>query len=318
MQEKIVDFLKKKQGYVSGDHISHRLGITRQALWKHIQELKDNGYDIAAVPHLGYRLIGLPDRLFTFEVTRDLNTQFIGKRIHYFDSLASTMDMAMQLGMKKAPEGTLVLAEYQTRGWGRLGRNWSSPRYKGIYLSLILRPKMLPERASILTLLCAVSICEAIKAACGLDTQIKWPNDILIDNKKLGGILTELTASTDEIKFMAVGVGLNINNDKKSLVPQATSLKEKKGEVINRVHLLQEILRRIESNYLLFQKKGADFFIEKWRKQSITLGKRIKVQCHKKIIEGVAQDIDTDGGLLIRNDSGVIQKIMAGDVIHCR
>ncbi|MFH1354690.1 MAG: biotin--[acetyl-CoA-carboxylase] ligase [Candidatus Omnitrophota bacterium] len=318
MQEKIIDFLKKKQGYLSGDYISCRLGITRQALWKHIQELKDNGYDIAAVPHLGYKLISLPDRLFTFEVTRDLNTQFIGKRIHYFDSLASTMDMAMQLGMKRAPEGTLVLAEYQTRGRGRLGRDWSSPRYKGIYLSLILRPKMLPQRASILTLLCAVSIWEAIQAITGIDTQIKWPNDILIDNMKLGGILTELIASTDEIKFMVVGIGLNINNDKKSLVPQATSLKEKKGEMISRVRLLQEILRKIECNYLIFQQKGAGLFIEKWRKQSVTLGKRVKVQCHKKVIEGVAQDIDTDGGLLIRNDSGMIQKIMAGDVVHSR
>ncbi len=318
MQEKILDFLKRKQDYISGDQISHRLGITRQALWKHIQELKEAGYDIVAVPHLGYRLISSPDRLFAFEVSRGLNTKFIGRKIYYFDVLTSTMNAAMQLGIKSAPEGALVLAESQTKGKGRLGRSWFSPKYKGIYLSLLLKPEILPASASILTLLAAVSICQAIKEITGLDAEIKWPNDILIGHKKLGGILTELSAEMDKINFVIIGIGLNVNNDKKTLVSAATSLKEQKKENINRISLLQEILRKIEANYLLFREKGAQPIIEKWREYSITLGRRVKVYCHKEHIEGEALDIDRDGGLLVRKDSGLTAKVMAGDVAHCR
>lgn len=318
MQEKILDFLKRKQDYLSGDQISQRLGITRQALWKHIQELREMGYDIVAVPHLGYRLVSCPDRLFPLEISRHLNTKLIGKKIYYFEAVSSTMDISTQLGIKAAPEGTLVLAETQTRGRGRLGRVWFSPKYKGIYLSLILKPKMLPNQAPILTLLSSVSICEAIKKITGLDTQIKWPNDILIGHKKLGGILTELSAETDEINFVIVGIGLNVNNDKKTLVNGATSLKEQKKEFVNRISLLQEILRRIEANYLLLQLEGNQSIIEKWRDYDITLGRRVKVFSHKEHIEAEAVDIDTDGGLLLRNDSGLTQKVTAGDVVHCR
>ena len=318
MREKILDFLKKKSDYVSGDQIASRLGVTRQALWKHIQELKESGFDIVAVPHLGYRLESSPDRLFDFEVSRNLSTEFIGKKIYYFDCLASTMDVAMQLGIKGASEGTLVLSESQTKGKGRLGRNWFSPKHKGIYLSLILKPKMLPSQASMLTLLSAVSICEAIKGIVALDVNIKWPNDILLGNKKIGGILTELNAEMDKINFVIIGIGLNVNNDKKTLISGATSLKEAKKEQINRVNLLQEVLRKIEGNYALLHKKGAQPIIEKWREHSITLGRRVKVYCQKEHIEGEAFDIDKDGGLLIRKDSGVTEKVMAGDVVHCR
>lgn len=318
MQEKIIGYLRGKEDYVSGDQIAQRLGITRQALWKHIQELKDRGYDIVAVPHLGYRLVSVPDRLFEFEVARDLDTKFIGRKIIYFENISSTMDIALQLGIKGAAEGTLVLAETQNKGKGRLGRAWFSPKYKGIYLSLLLRPKILPVQASVLTLLSAVSICEAVKAITGLDAQIKWPNDIVFHQKKLGGILTELNAEMDEVNFMIIGIGLNVNNDKKTLISGGTSLKEQKKENINRVNLLQEVLRRIEANYLLLQDKGAGPIIEKWREYNLTLGRRVKVYCHKEHIEGQAVDIDKDGGLLVRKDSGVTVKVMAGDVVHSR
>jgi BirA family biotin operon repressor/biotin-[acetyl-CoA-carboxylase] ligase len=318
MREKILDFLKKKSDYVSGDQIAQRLGITRQALWKHIQELKELGFDIVAVPHLGYRIESSPDRLYSYEVLRDLNTEFIGKKIYYFDTIASTMDVAMELGIKGAPEGTLVLTESQTKGKGRLGRSWVSPKYKGVYLSLILKPKVLPSQASMLTLLSAVSICEAIKDIADLDVHIKWPNDILLGNKKLGGILTELNAEMDKINFVIIGIGLNVNNDKKTLINGATSLREHKNEQINRVSLIQAILRKIEENYILLHKKGAHPVIEKWREHSITLGRRVKVYCQKEHIEGEAFDIDKDGGLLVRKDSGVTEKVMAGDVVHCR
>ncbi|MBM3246257.1 MAG: biotin--[acetyl-CoA-carboxylase] ligase [Candidatus Omnitrophica bacterium] len=318
MQNKILDFLKRKPDYVSGDQVSHRLGISRQALWKHIQELKDTGYDIVAVPHLGYRLLSCPDRLLPGEISQHLNTRFMGRKIYYFDQVSSTMDMAMGLGLKCAPEGTLVLAEGQAKGRGRLGRAWFSPKYKGLYFSVILRPKILPSQASILTLFSAVSICEAIKEAVGEDAQIKWPNDILIHHRKLGGILTELNAEMDEVRFVVVGIGLNVNNDKKTLCSGAVSLKEKKKENINRVELLKEILRKMEANYLVFKAQGGAPILEKWRDYNITLGKRIKVFSHRRLIEGVAVDIDRDGGLLVRNDSGLTQKVTAGDLSHCR
>jgi BirA family biotin operon repressor/biotin-[acetyl-CoA-carboxylase] ligase len=318
MQEKIIDFLRRKQDYASGEEISNRLGISRQALWKHIQELKEAGYDIAAVPHLGYRMICAPDRLFPAEISSRLNTKFIGRKIYYFDSVSSTMDIAMQLGLKNSTEGTLVLTESQTKGRGRLGREWFSPRYKGIYLSLILKPKILLNQAPILTLMASVSICEAIKEIAALEAQIKWPNDILMHQKKLGGILTEINAEMDGIRFIVIGIGLNVNNDKKALINGATSLKEQKKEGINRIELLQEILRAIEKNYLTFQEKGAQSIIDKWRDYNITLGKRVKIYSHKKHIEGQAVDIDTDGSLLLRSDSGLVQKVTAGDVAHCK
>jgi BirA family biotin operon repressor/biotin-[acetyl-CoA-carboxylase] ligase len=318
MNERVIEFLKKKEGYVSGDAIAQRLGVTRQALWKHIQELKELGYDIVAVPHLGYRLEGSPDRLFPFEVSRELGTEFIGKKIHYYEALPSTMDVAMELGIKGAAEGTLVLAETQTKGKGRLGRSWFSPKYKGIYMSLILRPRFEPEKTPLLTLLCAVSICEAIKEYCGLDPQIKWPNDILIHHKKVAGILTELNAEMDEVNFVVIGMGLNVNNDKKALISGATSLREAKGEPVSRPALLQAVLRKIEANYSALENKGPKTIIEKWREHSITLGRRVKVYSHHQHIEGEAVNIDSDGGLLVRKDSGITQKVMAGDVVHCR
>ncbi len=318
MKEKILDYLNKKHDYLSGDQIAKHLGISRQGLWKHIQELKDAGYEIAAVPHLGYRLESCPDRLFVFEVQRNLGTRFIGKKIDYFDSLSSTMDQAMALGMHGAADGSLVLAETQTKGRGRLGRDWLSPKYKGIYLSLVLRPKISPSACPILTLMSAVSICEALKESAGLEAQIKWPNDVLIHGKKAAGILTEMNAETDKVNFVVIGIGLNVNNDKKSLLSHATSLKEETGEELSRVALLQEFLRKVEHNYLHLQDKGAREIIEKWRSFNLTLGTRVKVDYLNKHIEGQAADIDSDGALLIRKDSGLIQKVSSGDVTACR
>ncbi|MCM8801673.1 MAG: biotin--[acetyl-CoA-carboxylase] ligase, partial [Candidatus Omnitrophica bacterium] len=230
----------------------------------------------------------------------------------------STMDIAFDLGLKNTPEGTLFLAEAQTKGRGRLGRTWSSPKYKGIYMSLILKPKIPPYQASLLTLVSAVAVAEAIENLTGLSVQIKWPNDILINQKKLGGILTELNAEMDQIHFAVIGIGINVNNDKKNLIAGATSLREQKKERINRVELLKEILFRLEENYLLWKDKGSSAIIKKWHLYDITLGKRIKIFLHKGTLEGQALDIDLDGSLLVRDDTGLIHKITAGDVVHCR
>lgn len=318
MTEKIVELLKKKDNYISGEEISSKLKVTRQAIWKYIQELRELGYDIVAVPHLGYKLISSPDLLIPQEISTNLETNFIGKKIYYFESISSTMDLALKLGAEAEEEGAIVVAETQTKGRGRLGRHWISAKHKGIYFSLLLRPRIAPANVAILTLLIAVSAVEAIKESVGVEVNIKWPNDLLIGLKKIGGILTEINAETDLVHFIVIGLGLNVNNDDKSLVAHATSLKEYKKETINRVSLFQRMLSVIEDNYLHFQKEGFEFVIKKWLAYNATIGKRIKIESNLKHIEGEAVGIDSDGGLLVRSDSGLMQKVMAGDVTYCR
>jgi len=320
VNEEILYFLKKKSGYVSGEEISSKLNISRAAIWKHIQELRDLDYDIAAVPHLGYKLLSCPDRLFPWEIKYLLKNKFIGKVIYYYESLPSTMDRAMDLGFNAAAEGTLVVAEGQTKGRGRMGRQWLSPKYAGIYFSLIIKPRILPQQAPVLTLISAVAICEAIGQHLGLTAQIKWPNDILINNRKVAGILTELSAEMDIVHAVIVGVGINVNNEKKTLPYSAGSLKEIVRGEVNRLDLLKMILRCFEEMYIQFQKQAVKQILDKWRHFSATLGRRVKLSISglRAPLIGEAVDIDQDGGLLIRRDCGLIERVMAGDVIHCK
>lgn len=318
MRDTILEFLKKSDSYISGEDLSSKLKISRAAVWKHIHELREAGYEIDAVPHSGYRLTASPDKLLPQEITFGLETKTLGHKVHYFDSIGSTMNAAVEAGIAGEPEGTIVIAEGQTKGRGRLGREWASPKHKGIYMSLILRPKLMPQETPCLTLLAGVAVCEAIKEFCGIDASIKWPNDIMIGEKKLGGILTELNAETDMVRFIVIGMGINVNSDRAHLPPHATSLKEEKKEAVSRVVLLRSILKHFEVNYSEFKKHGFRAIIEKWRALSCTLGCRVKVTCQKEHLEGEAVDIDIDGGLMVRKDSGFIEKIVAGDVVKVR
>lgn len=318
MKEKILSILKRHEDYVSGEDVSRHLGISRAAIWKHIHQLRIDGFDIIAVPHLGYRLESKPDKMLACEIAWQLNTKIIGTRIHTYETAASTMDIAFGLGVNGAAEGTVVCAEAQTKGRGRLGRHWNSPKEAGLYFSIILRPAILPTQAPKLTLLASVSICSSLRNVTGLPVTIKWPNDILIKDKKIGGILTELNAETDRIKFVVIGIGINVNTAKHNLPAGASSLKESAGKQINRVELFKEILRQIDKDYLLFKKEGFQSIIKRWREFSSTLGCRVKVLCQKEHVEGEAVDIDIDGGLLIRKDSGFVEKVMSGDVVKIR
>jgi len=318
MQDKILEILRRKDEYASGEEISDSLKISRQALWKHIQELRDSGYDIVAVPHLGYQLAASPDKLLPAEIKHNLGTKLLGRNVIFFDAVPSTNDLAFNLAIEGSAEGTVVVAETQTKGKGRLGRSWSSPKHKGIYLSLILRPKISPAQSPVITLMVSSSICKAIQEVCGIEARIKWPNDILLQNKKLGGILTEINAEADRVHFLIIGIGLNVNNDKNSLLPGAVSLKEAQGCHFSRLNLAQEVLRKIEEDYFVFQKQGSLAIIESWREYNSTLGKRVRVSSDSGQLEGIAVDIENDGGLLIRDDLGLTRKVMAGDVTHCR
>jgi BirA family biotin operon repressor/biotin-[acetyl-CoA-carboxylase] ligase len=318
MKQKILRYIRKSNTYISGEELSRILDISRAAIWKYVQELRQDGYEIEAVPHLGYRLTGLPDRLLPEEIRFGLDTKIIGKNIYYYETVNSTMDIAFNLALSSSLDGIVVCSEAQQRGRGRLGRSWISPKSKGIYLSIVLRPSFSPNETPKLTLLAAVAVAEAIRQAAGIICQIKWPNDILVNGKKVGGILTELNAEMDRVKFVILGIGINVNTKKTSLPSGATSLKEEKGDAISRLELTKNLLRQIDSFYSLFQKEGFIPIVEQWRVLSSTLGKRVKVSYQNRSIEGEALDIDKDGSLLIRNDLGFIEKIYAGDLVKLR
>ncbi|MBI3602779.1 MAG: biotin--[acetyl-CoA-carboxylase] ligase [Candidatus Omnitrophica bacterium] len=314
MQEKIIQFLKQTDGYVSGEEMSQQLNMSRAAIWKHMQELRALGYDIAAVPHLGYQLVASPDRLFAHEIQFGLSTKTMGQKIFAFDSISSTMDEAFRLGMEGTVEGTVVCAEGQTKGRGRLGRGWLSPKTKGIYCSLVLRPKLPPTQMPRLTLMTAVALAEAVHQTTSLQPMIKWPNDLVIGSKKLAGILTELRAEVDQVKFVVVGIGLNVNAASWQLPEAATSLKIETRQTINRIRVFQETLKSMEFWYNKVLKGHFDEVLDYCKQHSATLKKRVRVHDSAGDSQGEALDIDSDGGLLIRQDNGTLIKKMAGDV----
>ena len=316
MLTKIVRSLKAHEGYLSGEDISRSLDISRAAIWKYMDQLRDLGYEIEAFPHRGYRLVSSPDRLLRSEVQCGLDTRKFGCDVHHYDSVSSTMDEAFRLGLAGAPEGAVVVAEAQTKGRGRMGRSWSSPKGKGIYFSLILRPKLPPSQAAMLTLAAAVAVSESIeKITPRVKAKIKWPNDLLIGSKKLCGILTELCAETDRVQFIVVGVGINVNTTSTQLLPEATSLRAETGALCSRTLLFQEILRNFEKRYQAFLKDGPSAVVADWKVRSATLGCKVKFMERGDPRVGVAEDLADDGGLLIRMPDGKIIKRVAGDIL---
>ncbi len=318
MQEKIIQFLKQTDGYVSGEEMSQQFNMSRAAVWKYMQELRALGYDIAAVPHLGYQLVSSPDKLLSHEIQFGLHTKVMGQQIFTFDSLTSTMDEAFRLGMEGAPEGTVICAEGQTKGRGRLGRVWVSPKGKGIYCSIILRPQLPPTQMPQITLMTAVALAEAVRFRTSLQPTIKWPNDLLIGSKKFAGILTELRAEVDQVKFVVVGIGLNVNASSSQLLDTSTSLKIETKRTVNRIELFQEILRSLELWYHKMLKGHFDEILDYCRQHSATLKKRVRLHDAASDTQGEAVGIDNDGGILIRRDNGTIIKKMAGDITQLR
>ncbi len=318
MQDQILNFLKKSQNYLSGEEISRSLSISRAAIWKNIQELRKKGYEIIAVPHLGYRLISSPDKLLPGEIAFQLGTKFLGRNIICHDLIPSTMDEAFRLGMEGSPEGTVVCAEGQTRGRGRRGRHWTSPKGKGIYLSIILRPSLSPQGVARLNLLTAVAVAEAVYQVSAVQPDIKWPNDLLINQKKMAGILMELSAEMDQVRFVVIGMGINVNASVNQLPSGATSLRQETGQTFSRVLIVQDVLRKMEGWYLRMRKEGFRPIVDRWRELSNISGKRIAITDPSGRFEGEAFDVDEDGGLMIRTDSGTIVHRMTGDVTVIR
>jgi BirA family biotin operon repressor/biotin-[acetyl-CoA-carboxylase] ligase len=319
MQDKILAALKKRSNeYTSGEELSKKLKVSRTAVWKHIENLRNDGYQIEAHPHLGYRFVSAPDKLLADELNHELYCRIFGKKIFSYASLDSTNVTAYGLAEEGSPEGTIVVAEQQKKGKGRLGRSWISPAGTGVYLSAVLKPEIQPKEASKITLIAAVSVAGALSGISGLKCMIRWPNDIIVDSKKICGILTEMKAEQDKTAFVILGIGINVNTPASSLPKEASSLKVLTGKEYSRVEAAKAVLRELDVNYLRFLKKGFAPFLKEWSLYSAITGRRVKLTCHNRILEGTAQDIDENGALVIRLDNGLSESVLAGDVTLAR
>ncbi|VBB06414.1 transcriptional repressor c-terminal [Lucifera butyrica] len=318
MRRNIMQFLRSRSGeYISGEEISRQLKVSRTAIWKHIQALRQEGYRIESHPRLGYCLREIPDRLLPDEIGMKLTTKILGKQIHYFTDVHSTNNEAKRIAMADAPEGTIVVAEAQNRGRGRMSRGWFSPFAKGIWFSVILRPPFSPAEAPKCTLMAAVAVSSAIQQVTGVACGIKWPNDILYQGKKIVGILTEMSAEIDVINYIVIGIGINVNIGQEEFPAEisglSTSLAIEAGRKISRLDLLTAILQQLESLYTGVLANGFASVLGEWRSHSITLGQNVEVLGGTGNFTGIAVDIDNDGALLIQTGSGV-EKVLAGDV----
>ena len=318
MRSNILDILRQANGaYVSGEDIARTMNVSRTAVWKHIRELKQAGYAIDSHSRSGYCLMETPDLLLPNEIQNGRKTKVLGKDIQYYKEVISTNNQAKLAAQQDAAEGTIIVSEAQTSGRGRLARGWYSPAEKGIWFSVILRPHFLPQEAPKCTLMAAVALAKAIEKITELQVGIKWPNDILYNKQKLVGILTEMNAEMDCINYIIIGMGINVNIQKNEfpleLQQIATSLAIIKGEKISRVKLLNEILFQIETLYNIAQAEGFVKILEEWKKYSVTLGKTVDVIGINDTFAGVAMDIDADGALLVKTETG-IKRVLAGDV----
>jgi BirA family biotin operon repressor/biotin-[acetyl-CoA-carboxylase] ligase len=267
---------------------------------------------------VGPRIEGLAP-LDPQEIKRDLKTKRLGGKIHYFTEIDSTNVYAYKIAKEGAEEGEMVIAEGQTRGKGRMGRRWMSPPYLNLYLSAILRPRLPASHAPQLTLMSAVALAETVQSFISSLPQIKWPNDILVGGKKLGGILTESSCEGDEIEFVVVGIGINVNFPKE-LMPgtireTATSILSLVNRPVNRVVFAQRLIQNLDRCYGDLEERGFPYIVSRWESFFYLRGKRVRVELMGDSILGRAIGIDADGALLLEDDRGVLQRIIAGDVI---
>jgi BirA family biotin operon repressor/biotin-[acetyl-CoA-carboxylase] ligase len=320
-EELVLAFLAEAgDEFVSGEAISGKLGLTRAAVWKHVNSLRAAGYRIEAVPARGYRLAEVPDRLTALELRPLLNTHDLGRELHCYDELGSTNDRAKELAEEGAEHGEVVVAEAQTAGRGRRGREWVSPARRNLYFSVILRPELPPSRAAELTLVASIAICDAARQA-GVDAGIKWPNDLLASGKKLAGILTELAAEPDRVHWAVVGVGVNVNarpeDFPEELRGEATSLLIERRSPAPRALFAAACFTALEDWLDRHAEQGFGVIRDAWRERSVTLGREVSVKTEGREIVGVAEDIDVQGALLVRSRAG-LERILAGDVALLR
>lgn len=319
VRKKILDaFTAHGEEFVSGQYLADLIGCSRTAVWKHMDELRKEGFELEAVRKKGYRIVKKPEKVSPDEIRLGLKSKVIGQSIHYYESIDSTQQVAKQLSLSHAKEGTVVIAEEQTKGRGRLSREWHSPLNSGIWLSLIVRPNIPIMNTPQLTLLTAVAVVQAIRKVVHVSAYIKWPNDILIHGKKIAGILTELQAEADKVEAVIIGIGINCNQSKDDFPDElkeiATSLKIESGEMIDRAKIIQELFYTFENLYHLYLKEGFSPIKLLWTEYTNTLGKTITARTLKGTITGKALGITDMGVLELEDEMGNIHQIYSADI----
>jgi BirA family transcriptional regulator, biotin operon repressor / biotin---[acetyl-CoA-carboxylase] ligase len=306
---------------VSGARIAREIGVSRSTVWRWVTRLRELGVRVKGQQHTGYFLEKVPDILTPDMLRQRLKGSLFGKKIHHFFKVDSTNRVAMDLGQAGEPEGAVVLAEEQTAGRGRAGRAWHSERATGIYATLLLRPHLAPVQAPLLTMMAGVSAHSAIQAQTELNVELKWPNDLLIGGKKVGGILTEMHAEPGHIRFVIVGVGINVNQERfpAELNGTATSLRVETGKPQSRLELVVRLLREFENDYNRFLTVGPESVTSRFSAiSSYAHGKRVRVTNGKESFTGVTAGIGTEGLLLVKRENGQVVTVIAGDVTEER
>ena len=302
---KILQLLREGDGIVSGEGLSAVLGLSRTAVWKHIRKLQECGYDITASAK-GYRLGKEPDAPYPWE--------FPGREeaVHFYPEVSSTMDIARQLARNGCPALTVVAADRQTSGRGRLQRKWLSED-GGLYFTVVLRPNLTPMASLRVNFCASLVLVLVLQQRFGISAAVKWPNDILAGERKLAGMLSEMEAETDRVAYVNVGIGLNVNNQPSPSIPGAGTLKHILGRPVSRKRLLAAYLDALETR--LKTVHTADVIAD-WKSQSVTIGREVKIQTQWETVEGTAIDLDENGSLILRLADGSLKTVMYGDCFH--
>ena len=319
---KVLSFFQTHDSeYLSGQDLSDVLKISRVAVWKHIKKIQTLGYKIESKQKLGYRLIDNTEKLLPWEITRDLKTKLIGKRVYYFEEIDSTQNFAQNIAADKQENGTIIIAEKQTSGRGRLDRKWTSPK-GGIWFSLIIHPKFDVSSSTLIPILSAVALSKSIKSVLDIETEVKWPNDITMNGKKVAGVLVDASFQTNSIDYLILGIGINFDIDTKKLEKRLTktpnfygidSLRGKEDKTPPK-KLLKEFLLQFEKNLFQLDKGEKSKIIKEWTKRAAGIGKKITINTSNGKISGISQGIDNDGALKIKTRNE-IKKIYVGDVV---
>jgi BirA family biotin operon repressor/biotin-[acetyl-CoA-carboxylase] ligase len=306
---------------VSGGRIAREIGVSRSTVWRWVQRLRELGVRVKGQTATGYFLEMVPDILTPDLLRKRVKGKLFGKRFYHFFKTDSTNRVAMELAYAGESEGAVILAEEQSAGRGRAGRKWHSEVGAGIYVTLLLRPPLSPVQAPLLTMLAGLSLHAAILGQTGLNTELKWPNDILLNDKKIGGILTEMHAEPSQVRFVIVGIGINVNQEKfpPELCSIATSLRNETGRAQSRLELLVRLLREFETDYNRFLREGPSYVVERFMAISpFASGKRVRVDTGRESYAGVTAGLSPEGLLLVKKDGGAIVTVIAGDVTEIR
>ena len=318
LKEKILRMLKETEGYVSGQEICELLGVSRTAVWKNINQLKEEGYEIEAVQNRGYILKQTADSLSEFEIKSEINgCEWFAGDIYFYHEIGSTNDECKKLAEEGAKHGTLVVAEKQTKGKGRRGRSWESPKGTGIWMTLLLRPDIEPYNSSGLTLVTAMAINKAVQEITGLDAKIKWPNDIVVNGKKVTGILTEMSAQPEMINYIVIGIGINVNTEEfpEDIAKTASSLKIESGKTIKRSSIIALFGKYFEQYYAKYIKtQDMSLLIDEYNKELINVDRQIKVLAKENSYTGIAKGINRHGELIVETENKELKNVVAGEV----